>query len=59
MAEIIKKNRAMAKGEKSGISIGQIIATIPKTKVAGTITEPIKLPKIIQVWPFRAETMAK
>ena len=49
----------MAKGEKSAIFMGDIKATIPKTKVAGTITEPIKSPKIIQVSPAFADNIAK
>ena len=57
--EIIKNKRAMAKGEKSSILMGQISATIPKTSVADTITEPIKLPKIIFVLPRLAEAIAK
>ena len=59
IAEIIRKNRPIAKGEKSGTLIGQIKATIPKTRVAGTIIEPIKFPRIIQVRPFLAEAMTK
>ena len=49
----------MTKGEKSEILIGQIKATMPKTKVDGKITEPIRFPKIISVSPFLAEAMAK
>ena len=59
IAEIIRKNRAITKGEKSGILIGQIKATTPRTKVAGNITAPIKSPKIIQVSPLLAEAMPK
>ena len=40
---------AMAKGEKSGISIGWIKATTPKTKVEATITDTIKSPRNIQL----------
>jgi len=57
-AEIIKKNRAITRGEKSTISIGQIRATIPKTRVDGTITAPIKFPRIIQASPLLAEAIA-
>jgi len=54
IAERIRKNRPTARVEKSKNSIGQIIATIPKTRVAVIITPPIKFPKIIQSWPFLA-----
>ena len=49
----------MAKGEKLEIWTGWIRATIPKTKVDGTMTAPIRLPRIILVWPFLADIMAK
>ena len=55
----IKNILAITKGEKSFISKGAIIATIPKTKVAQEITEPIRSPKIIQLSPFLAETIEK
>ena len=48
MAEIIRKDLPTARVEKSKNSIGQIIATIPKTRVVVIITPPIKFPKIIQ-----------
>src|SRR4030042_5654036 len=54
-----RKILAMAKGEKSAICIGQIKATIPKTRVEQTTTEPIKSPKISQPSPFLAEIMEK
>lgn len=56
---ITKNTLATAKGEKSPISIGQIIATIPKTKVAGPIIAPIKSPNTSHEWFFLAEVMAK
>ncbi len=59
IAEIIRKILAMARDEKSVICMGQIKATIPKTKVAGTITAPIKSPRISQHSPFLAETNGK
>ena len=59
MAEIIRKILAMAKGEKSTILIGQIKATIPKTRVAVIITEPIMSPTINQSWLFRAACRVK
>ena len=49
----------MTIGEESVILIGQITATIPKTRLAGTMIAPIRSPRIIHVWPFLAEAMAK
>ena len=48
MADITRKILPMAKSEKSKKLIGQMRATVPKTKVAVIITLPIKFPKIIQ-----------
>lgn len=58
-AEIMIKDKLIIKGEKSKISIGEIKATVPKTRVAGTITAPIKSPKTIQVSPCFAAKTAK
>jgi len=58
-AAIIKKNLAMANGEKLEILIGQIRATIPKTRVVVITAEPIRLPKTNQSWPFLAACRVK
>ena len=50
---------AIRNGDKSAISKGEIIAIIPSTNVAQTITEPIKSPRIIQFSPRRAEIIEK
>ena len=59
IAEKTKKIRAKVKGNEGEILIGVIKATVPKTKLEGTITEPIKSPKTIQFSFLLAETKAK
>ena len=59
MLERIKNNREIAKGEKSAIKNGEAKPTIPKTKLEGITTAPIRSPKISQVSSFLAEEIAK
>ena len=59
MEAIIVNILVIKKGEKSLISKGEIRAIIPRSKVAQTITEPIKSPSIIQFSPRRAEITEK
>ena len=56
---MMRKIRAMTKGEKSAILMGAIKDTIPKMKVEVMATLPIKLPKIIQSWPRLAACKQK
>lgn len=56
---MIKNILAIAKEEKSVMTMGLIKATVPKTKVEGIMTDPIKSPRIIQVSPALAEEIEK